>query len=335
MRLATFLALSLFAGPPPAAVGTGPAEKELLALHAAVLKAHLDSNVKAWLATESDDYVVANRGEITHPTMADREKRLGEYLGRTRFHEYRDLVPPVIRVSRDGSLGWVIAQVTASGIQRTEDGTERPIEFVSAWIELYEKQGNRWVRTGNVSNFKEPAAPRPPNPEPAATRLRLIFEPATASDKAAAAEYQAIWAAEGDRIVRAMESRAGLPFEERVVRVIVVEGMSRSGFESIPMRLRSSYPPNTKKGTLVHELGHRLEGRFFKKDDEDHPYLFLWLYDVWVDLYGKAFADDQVRIESQRRGHYDYEKAWKEALAMTPEQRAAKWKEFLRSRPSS
>ena len=304
-------------------------------MHAALLKAHLDSDVRAWLATESDRYVVANRGEITHPSKADRLAVLGDYLGRTRFREYRDLVPPIVRVSRDGSMAWLIAQVKASGVQRKDSGGEEPIEFVCAWIELYEKQGGRWMRVGNVSNFKEPEtrpAARGGGPVP---RLRLIFEPATPGDSAAAAEYEAIWASEGDRIVQALESRSGLPLEERTVKVIVVEGMSSSGFESIPMRMRSSYPAHTKKGTLVHELGHRLQGRLFRKDDEDHPYLFLYLYDVWVDLYGMDFADEQVRIESRRRGRYDYEKAWKEALAMTPAQRAATWKEFLRSRPAS
>lgn len=29
-----------------------------------------------------------------------------------------------------------------------------PIQFVSAWIELYKKRDGRWLRTGNVSNFK-------------------------------------------------------------------------------------------------------------------------------------------------------------------------------------
>lgn len=165
-----------------------------------------------------------------------------------------------------------------------------------------------------------------------APRVRLVFEAATQKDEAAAAEYRAIWTAEGRRILEALEGRSGLRFEEPEVRVVVVEAMSFSGFGSIPMRLRASYRTSTKKATLVHELGHRLQGRFFKKDEEDHPYLFLYLYDVWVALYGKGFADQEVRIESARRGYYDYESAWREALALTPEQRLARWKAFLARR---
>jgi len=60
----------------------------------------------------------------------------------------------VVKVSSDGSLGWVIVQVGARGVQAMDDGTKKPIEFVSAWIELYEKRDGRWYAVGNVSNFR-------------------------------------------------------------------------------------------------------------------------------------------------------------------------------------
>ena len=162
----------------------------------------------------------------------------------------------------------------------------------------------------------------------------LKFEPATPGDAAAAKEYEAIWAADGSRIIQALQESSGLSFEESEIRVVVVEAPSNSGFKKIPMSLRSSYPLDTKKATLIHELGHRFQGRLFSKNDEDHPFLFLYLYDVWVSLYGKEFADEQVKVESERRGIYDYETAWRTALAMTAEERIAKWQQFLNSHKS-
>ena len=128
--------------------------KQLLALHEEVLRAHRESNVELLLAAEQDDYVVANRGEITRPDRKARREGLGPYLRQTRFSQYADKVPPIVKVSSDGSLGWVIVQVEARGEQTTSAGGVKPLEFVSAWIELYEKQGGRWRRVGNVSNFK-------------------------------------------------------------------------------------------------------------------------------------------------------------------------------------
>ena len=48
----------------------------------------------------------------------------------------------------------MIVQVAARGVQTADDGTKKPIEFVSAWVELYEKRDRRWYGVGNVSNFR-------------------------------------------------------------------------------------------------------------------------------------------------------------------------------------
>ena len=126
----------------------------LLTLHKAVLEAHLHSDVEALLIDEGDDYIVASRGEVSRPNKDERRQRLGPYLQATTFQVYRDEVPPTVKVSQDGTLGWVIVQIYARGEQVTPDGETRPLEFVSAWIELYEKSDGRWWRTGNVSNFR-------------------------------------------------------------------------------------------------------------------------------------------------------------------------------------
>jgi len=132
------------------------AEDELIKMHQDLLQFHLKGDVDSWLATESDQYVVANRGEVTYPSKKDREARIGPYLKRTKFKEYRDLIAPVVRVSKDGSLAWLIAQVKASGVQTADDGKQQPLEFTSAWIELFERKDGKWIRVGNVSNFKPP-----------------------------------------------------------------------------------------------------------------------------------------------------------------------------------
>lgn len=131
-----------------------PDESRLLELHAQVMQAHLQSNVELLLQTEGDVYVVANRGQVTTPDPEARRGRFEPYLKNTRFIEYADMIPPIVRVSDDGTLGWVIVQVRARGEQTGAEGAIEPIAFESAWIELYEKRAGEWKRTGNVSNFK-------------------------------------------------------------------------------------------------------------------------------------------------------------------------------------
>lgn len=160
--------------------------------------------------------------------------------------------------------------------------------------------------------------------------LRIVFQPDSDRFSEAARQYDTIWVREGPAITAAMEAASGLKFEDREVKAIVLEVPSDSGYKDKPMHLRASYPLDTKKATLIHELGHRLESVLFHHGEDDHKYLFLWIYDVWIKLYGREFADAQVAVEKQRGRMYPA--AWDFALSFTPEQRAAKWKETVAER---
>lgn len=171
------------------------------------------------------------------------------------------------------------------------------------------------------------SAPAPSSSSAPVRVFRLEFVPASETFASAVGEYERIWAADATRIVRTMEEVSGLTFADTAITAIVFEGVSSSGFRDTPMRLRASYPLDTKKATLIHELGHRLQSPLFRREDEEHGPLFLWLYDTWVRLYGQEFADAQVAVEKRRRGPYP--RAWDDALALSPKQRAERWKAIL------
>ena len=166
----------------------------------------------------------------------------------------------------------------------------------------------------------------------AAAYPQIEFQPESARFTKATEEYREIWRTEGERISAALEAATGLEMEAGPIRAIVFEGISNSGYKRFPMYMRASYSSDTKRATLVHELAHRLISDYVSKDFEDHPVIFLFVYDVWVKLWGKEFADAQVEVESDRTGHYDYRTAWREALALGAEGRAERWKQFLNER---
>jgi hypothetical protein len=161
----------------------------------------------------------------------------------------------------------------------------------------------------------------------------LDIQADSAAFEPAAAEYRAIWSSEGSRMVAAMERFSGLTFQEARIPVRIVAGPSSSGYRDKPMRLRATYPEPTKRATLIHELGHRLQNDLFTKDEDDHPALFLWLYDAWAALYGSGFAKEQVEVESARTGgRHDYAGMWATALAKDSASRAAAWRELRDAR---
>ena len=157
----------------------------------------------------------------------------------------------------------------------------------------------------------------------AATYPHIAFEPESPRFAAATKEYQEIWATEGARIDAALAQATGLPMEDGPIRAIVYNGISSSGYPGWPMRMRADLARDTKRATLVHELGHRLQVGV-AGDEDEHEVLFLWIYDVWTTLWGKQFADQQVIVERARRGPYP--RAWDAALALNATERAEKFR---------
>lgn len=128
-------------------------EAELLRLHQEVLQAHRQGDVDRWMAVEADPYLSVNGGRISFPTGEERRAARGPYLQRATFAAYRDLREPVVRVSGDGSMAWLAAEVEVVGRLAGGDEEARFSE-VWAWIELYEKVDGSWKIVGNASNSR-------------------------------------------------------------------------------------------------------------------------------------------------------------------------------------
>ena len=129
-------------------------ESAILGLHKATIDAHLNKDVDFFVRDLSEDFVSVSGGEIRKPTAEEIRAQFGNYLNNTTFTEYRDLCEPIIGVSKGGSVAWSIVQVKVAGRRTMDDGYERDLDFVCAWITLYERQGDRWMRLAEVSNFK-------------------------------------------------------------------------------------------------------------------------------------------------------------------------------------
>ncbi len=159
----------------------------------------------------------------------------------------------------------------------------------------------------------------------AAAAPPLSFAPADSRFAGEAEEYRRMWEQEGERIVAALEAATGLAFPPTPVEVIVSDTPPMTAYDGRSIRLKATYSEPYRLATLVHEMGHRLALTLPRTAElDDHRLLYLFLYDVWTDLYGTAFADRMVRIERRIPGGYDYDAAWAWALAMTREERQAR-----------
>jgi hypothetical protein len=161
--------------------------------------------------------------------------------------------------------------------------------------------------------------------------IQLSFKPVSEEFKLATEDYQNIWNKEGEIIIKTFEEVTGLSFKQKSIDVIVYEGPSFSGKLNTPMKLRASYSTDLKRGTIVHELGHRLIVPLHNRIEgiDEHRTLNLFLYDVWVKLYGEEFANEMVSAESKRTGLYDYKTAWKWFGVLSKSEKIMIWQNFL------
>ncbi|MFX1511498.1 MAG: hypothetical protein ACFFCQ_02825 [Promethearchaeota archaeon] len=127
---------------------------EILALHKKLIDAHWDKNVNFFIQNLSNNYLSVSNGDIRTPTKGEIRAQFTNYLNNTTFEEYKDLREPIIGFSKDGSMAWSIVQVKVKGRRTMDDGSARDLDFICAWITLYERQGEKWIRLGEVSTFK-------------------------------------------------------------------------------------------------------------------------------------------------------------------------------------
>ena len=119
------------------------------------MDAHLEESTDGLDDHFGKEVVFVNSGKVETRTGAEALQGLGRIFSNRDYTVYDDLIRPQVKVSEDGTLGWVIVRITARGIRLDESGSPTgPLEFVCAWISTYEKQSGKWKMIGNVSNFE-------------------------------------------------------------------------------------------------------------------------------------------------------------------------------------
>jgi hypothetical protein len=130
---------------------------ELLRMHALAQTAHLDKRPDLMVASFADSFLNISRGAVTVRTPAESRARFQAYFDRSTFLEWADLAPPVIRISPDGQMAYVIVQKRVRLSALDSAGVARPEHTIFAWVELYEKRGGRWTLMG-VASTDRPGA---------------------------------------------------------------------------------------------------------------------------------------------------------------------------------
>ncbi len=130
-------------------------EQRLLRLHRVIMDDHFFGRTTGMAAFTGENVTIVSGGEVYPMKGKDSDAQMTRIMGNRNYTVYDDLIRPQVKVSEDGTLGWVIVQVSAKGIRLDPKGKPTEgLEFVSGWIELYQKDKGQWRMVGNVSNFR-------------------------------------------------------------------------------------------------------------------------------------------------------------------------------------
>jgi hypothetical protein len=130
------------------------AKAELLAVHQAARRAHFDRDVDSIVAGMGTEFTTAHEGTIRVMSREDVRKQFTEYFRGAEFSAWDDLEPPIIRVSPDGKMGWMIIRVRIAYTKTEASGATSKENTVMAWMSAYEKQDGKWLLVANATTAK-------------------------------------------------------------------------------------------------------------------------------------------------------------------------------------
>jgi hypothetical protein len=141
-------------GGPSATIDLEAARRELLALHEADRLAHFTTDAARMGSGAAASFLAVSGGRVDALTPEAQRQFFEGYFAGARYEAWDDLEPPVVRVSDDGSLAFVVTRLQVRRTSPGADGQPKERSFVYAGLMTYERRDGRYVRTANVSTFE-------------------------------------------------------------------------------------------------------------------------------------------------------------------------------------
>ena len=159
--LRTLLAVAIIASPPlplhkpgaePSAIQK-QAEAELLTLHKEERKAHFDHNITFLVSHVAPHMLDVRDGRVNRVSPDSVREKFVQYFKNSHFSAWDDVEPPVVHVSADGTVAWMILHVRIAYATTDSSGKTTNEDTEGAWMSTYEKQNGTWIMTAVTSTF--------------------------------------------------------------------------------------------------------------------------------------------------------------------------------------
>lgn len=117
---------------------------ELLRLHEQQKTAHLTYNAELFIEMFAENLTQIQRGNSVTRTKGENLARFKQYFSGFKFQEWEDMAPPVIKISKDGTLATISVKKSVKGTYKNEKGEDEADHTIFAWLEVWEKIDGKW-----------------------------------------------------------------------------------------------------------------------------------------------------------------------------------------------
>ena len=121
--------------------------EQLLALHRSERTAHFSHDTQWFLDHIEREILDVRDGTVNRLLREDIRVQFNEYFRNVKFSKWDDVEPPVVQVSPDGQMGWMIVRVRIVYSGTDSAGKKVAEDTVLAWMSAYEKKQGKWTMT--------------------------------------------------------------------------------------------------------------------------------------------------------------------------------------------
>lgn len=119
-------------------------------------RAHLETDASLLASHLSESLVEVSGGQMRKQSRAEIEALFTTIFDGASYEMWEDTTPPIVRISSDSTLAWVIRTVRVRRTATGSDGRPASQAFTSAYTATYEKQEGSWRMTSVTSTFLAP-----------------------------------------------------------------------------------------------------------------------------------------------------------------------------------
>ncbi len=117
----------------------------LLKLHAQDRDGHLKGDVDLMTGQFAATFQEVVGGRIREMSRDAARQQIGEYLKSVKYTAWDDAAEPIIKISPDGQMAWMLVQTKVEVAPVNQPDAKR--SFMNSAIQTYEKGANGWQMT--------------------------------------------------------------------------------------------------------------------------------------------------------------------------------------------